>query len=123
MFNGQKIKDLFEERKVQQTTFTLQTGVSKSNLYVWMENRSRPGADALEKIADFFNLPIDYFFDRNISPDNHIGHTVSGNGNKVTGDIALSECQSEVVHLKELLRQKDELLKEKERLIKVLMKE
>ena len=50
------------------------------------------------------------------APD-HIGHSVTGNGNRVSGDIALSECQREITHLKALLSEKEERLKDKEELI------
>jgi hypothetical protein len=38
-------------------------------------------------------LPIDYFFDRS-NPGNitSIGHQITGDGSRVTGDIGLSEC-------------------------------
>ena len=71
----------------------------------------------MEKIADFFKVPIDYFFDRSIETSSvNIGHHVNGNGNKVSGDITLSECKKENEHLKELLS-------EKERTIQILMKQ
>jgi len=57
---------------------------------------------------------IDYFFDRDVDLGVNIGHQIKGNGNKVSGNITLSECQKEIEHLKELL-------KEKERTIQILM--
>lgn len=67
-----------------------------------------PKADNLEKIADFFGLPIDYFFDREIADiSTNTGHHVNGNGNKIIGDITLSECQKENQHLRELLAEKE----------------
>ena len=115
MFNPDKIRRLFEDRNISQAQFIKDTGISKSNLYVWLNGSSVPGADKPEIIADYFNLPIDYFFDRSInSTEISIGHQIKGNGNKVSGDITLSECQKEIEHLKELL-------KEKERTIQILM--
>ncbi len=94
MFNPDKIRRLFEDRKISQAQFMKDTSISKSNLYVWLNNTSIPGADNLEIIADYFNVPIDYFFDRETnSLGISIGHQVKGNGNKVSGDITLSECQ------------------------------
>ena len=52
-----------------------------------------------------------------IQAHDHIGHSVTGNGNRVSGDIALSECQREITHLKALLSEKEERLKDKEELI------
>lgn len=36
----------------------------------------------------------------------NVGHHVNGNGNNVSGDIALSECQRELSHLKQLLEER-----------------
>ncbi len=47
-------------------------------------------------------------------PHSSIGHSVNGNGNLVSGDIRLNECQREIEHLKELLS-------EKERTIQILL--
>ena len=64
MFNPDKIRRLFEDRKISQAQFLKDTSISKSNLYVWLNNTSIPGADNLEIIADYFNVPIDYFFEK-----------------------------------------------------------
>lgn len=114
MFNGQKIKHLLEERKQTKKSllsFINITGAALDNI---TNGISMPKADNLEKIADFFELPIDYFFDREDYSNSHIGHNVNGNGNKVSGDITLSECQKENQHLRELLA-------EKERTIQILL--
>ena len=122
MFNPDKIRRLFEDRNISQAQFIKDTSISKSNLYVWLNNTSIPGADNLEIIADYFNVPIDYFFDRETNPLGiSIGHQVKGNGNKVSGDITLSECQKEIEHLNALLEEKERVITEKERTIQILM--
>lgn len=122
MFNPDKIRRLFEDRNISQAQFIKDTSISKSNLYVWLNNTSIPGADNLEIIADYFNVPIDYFFDREInSLGISIGHQVKGNGNKISGDITLSECQKEIEHLNALLEEKERVISEKERTIQILM--
>ena len=116
MFNPDKIKQLLDERGIKQAKFIKDLNVSKSNLYVWLNGLSQPKIDSLEEIADYFDVPIDYFFERkrgtNLLTN---GHQVTGNGNTVSGDITLNECRTEIVHLRELL-------KEKERTIQILMK-
>ena len=122
MFNPDKIRRLFEDRNISQAQFVKDTNISKSNLYVWLNNTSIPGADNLEIIADYFNVSIDYFFDRSNKPlEVSIGHHVKGNGNKVSGDITLSECQKEIAHLNALLEEKERVITEKERTIQILM--
>lgn len=122
MFNPDKIRRLFEDRNISQAQFIKDTSISKSNLYVWLNNTSIPGADNLEIIADYFNVPIDYFFDRETnSLGISIGHQAKGNGNKISGDITLSECQKEIEHLNALLEEKERVISEKERTIQILM--
>lgn len=78
------------------------------------------GARKLVRIADYFGVSLDYFFDRSSCPTN-VGHKVNGNGNKVSGDIMLTECQREVDYLKNEINHMKELLDEKERTIKILL--
>ena len=113
MFNGQKINKLIEERHITKKSLFEYMGTSASGLDSIIKN-CNPTAEKIEQIADFFQLPIDYFFDREDYSNSHIGHHVNGNGNKVSGDITLSECQKENQHLRELLA-------EKERTIQILL--
>lgn len=48
MFNPDKIRRLFEDRKISQAQFLKDTSISKSNLYVWLNNTSIPYADNLK---------------------------------------------------------------------------
>lgn len=113
MFNGQKIIKLLEERQITKKRLFEYMGTSGSGLDFIIKN-CNPTAEKIEQIADFFQTSIDYFFDREDYSNSHIGHNVNGNGNKVVGDITLSECQKENQHLRELLA-------EKERTIQILM--
>jgi hypothetical protein len=44
-----------------------------------------------------------------------------GNGNKISGDITLSECRKEIEHLNALLEEKERVITEKERTIQILI--
>lgn len=115
MFNGQKVKELLEERKITKVTLYNYIGITKKTLDNIINGETVPNGNKIELIANFFKVSIDYFFDRQIETSSYnIGHHVNGNGNKVSGDITLSECQKEVEHLRELLA-------EKERTIQILI--
>lgn len=130
MFNGQIIRRLLEERNITKKSLIdfMETSPSVLDNII---NKGNPTAGNLEIIADFFNVSIDYFFERNVSvetPNIQIGHNVNGSGNTLSGDIALSECKTKLEHLQELIAGKDEQiellksqLEDKERLIQVLM--
>ncbi|MEJ8741364.1 helix-turn-helix domain-containing protein [Phocaeicola sp. HCN-6420] len=114
MFKGQIISDLIDKRRAKKVDVYTYAGITKATLDNIIKGISIPNCTTIEKIADFFDVSIDEFFERE-KPHLNIGHTVNGNGNNVSGDIQLHECQKEIEHLKELLN-------EKERLIQVLMK-
>lgn len=116
MFNPAKIEEILSEKGISKTQFYKETSVSKSNMFVWSNGTSLPGADKLEEMADYFMVPIDYFFERKVGQIfSTNGHHVTGNGNTVNGDITLNEYRTENAHLKQLLE-------EKERTIQILMK-
>lgn len=116
MFVGDRISCLIEERGITKVSLYTAIGISGPGLDKMIAGANvRVGS--LEKIADFFKVSMDYFFDREIdSASINIGHHVNGNGNNVSGDIELSECQRELSHLRQLLE-------EKERTIQILMKQ
>lgn len=116
MFRAEKIADLIESCKLSKKEFCEKVDISVQTLDNTLKG-SEIGSRKLERIADFFKVPMDYFYDRGVELDEkwHIGHSINGNGNKVSGNISLSECQKEIEHLKLLLQ-------EKERTIQILLK-
>ena len=124
MFKGQIINTLLTNKKASKKDLIDFVGLSKSQVYKIINGEAMPQADNLERIADFFNVSMDIFFDRKIDAESasiQIGHTVTGLVNNITGDISLSECQKELEHLRTLLQEKEKQLEEKERLIQILM--
>lgn len=82
--------------------------------------------DLLERIAAYFHVPVSHFFD----DSQEISAVVSGNGNvagnnNVVGSVTIGDAvvlQERVKFLEQQVKDKESLLEEKERLIKVLMK-
>ncbi len=98
MFKGDRIQELLKERKKTKKDLYEAIGLSAVGLKKVLDGADLRASN-LEKIADYFELPIDYFFDREIEIDKE-GYS--------------QEAQKEI----KLLR---EILSEKERLIQVLM--
>ena len=96
MFKGDRIQELLKERKKTQKDLYEAIGLSAVGLKKVLDGADLRASN-LEKIADYFELPIDYFFDREIDKEGYS-----------------QEAQKEI----KLLR---EILSEKERLIQVLM--
>ena len=121
MFNAKKIEMLIEANRLTKKELCKNVDISLQTLDNTLKG-SEIGSRKLERIADFFKVAIDYFYDREIDPSSiNIGHHVNGNGNKVSGDITLSECQREIEHLTQLLHEKQIIIDEKERTIQILL--
>ena len=119
MFIPSKIEQLIIDNKLTKKSFCEKVSISVQGLDNILKGADL-GSSKLEWIADFFKLPIDYFFDRDINVDNSIGHHVNGNGNKVSGDITLSECKNELEKLRLLIKEKEERIKDKDEMIALL---
>lgn len=122
MFIASRIEELLNNQKgLSKKAFCAKVGISVQGLDNILKG-TEPGVSKIERIADFFHLPIDYFFDRN-NPGNitSIGHQITGDGNRVTGDISLSEYQKEIEHLRQLLEEKEKAIADKERTIQILL--
>lgn len=111
MFVGARINQLLEERNETKSHLYTTVGISKSSLDNIIKEKNSPSITVIENIADFFRVPIDYFFEREveISQSNAIV-------TEPTGTAPTSTTSTEV----ELLRS---LLNEKERTIQILLKQ
>lgn len=73
-------------------------------------------ASKLEKLADFFHVPIDFFFDRDAT---NFGVQIGGENNKVH-HFSVGSDANEIMRLQEIIIEKDKLIEEKERHNKTL---
>ncbi|MDR2129575.1 MAG: helix-turn-helix domain-containing protein [Odoribacteraceae bacterium] len=112
MVNALKITELIVLGNITIKKFLEKTGISKQTYYNLMKS-GKANVTTIEKIADFFNVPIDYFFNRN-TPISCV--KVYGKGHRVqSGNVNIMvEQEKEIEHLKMLLE-------EKERTIKILL--
>lgn len=119
MFKGQVINSLLEERDAKKIDLYTYAGISRATLDNIISGKTDTTVSRLEKVADFFGVSMDLFFERTVSVPPRIGNNVkiTGSKNRVKNEINLSDMQKEkeIEHL-------NQLLAEKERLIKVLLK-
>ena len=64
MFKGYIIEQLIQERKVKKADIYRFADIQKATLDNIIKGTSIPNCNTLEKIADFFNVSIDIFFER-----------------------------------------------------------
>ncbi|KKB45934.1 helix-turn-helix transcriptional regulator [Parabacteroides sp. HGS0025] len=122
MYNGTIIDQLLSERKLRKKDIQDALGISFNSYKTIVYGN--PTVKTLEPVADFFNVSMDVFFNREFSCSNKIGN-VSGNSNTIQqGEVNVmqSSLEKEIENLKLLLVEKDKVISEKERLIGVLMK-
>lgn len=122
MYNGTIIDQLLSERKLRKKDIQDALGISFNSYKTIVYGN--PTVKTLEPVADFFNVSMDVFFNREFSCYNKIGN-VSGNSNTIQqGEVNVmqSSLEKEIENLKLLLVEKDKVISEKERLIGVLMK-
>ena len=57
---SQKLKQLRENDSISQIRFAKEIGYSQASIAAWENGTREPGIDTLIKIAQFFNVSIDY---------------------------------------------------------------
>ena len=66
----EKILKLMEKDDIIAKNLTKQIGISASSITEWSKGKSKPGTEAIIKIARYFNVSTDYLlFDEYDSPD------------------------------------------------------
>jgi DNA-binding Xre family transcriptional regulator len=108
MFKGQRIIDLLIDRRKKKKDLYEYLGITPVGLDSIIKG-SNVRAGNLEKIADFFKVPIDFFFDRDVYnlPEEQ---AIEGEENKHE-EMSVSQ---ENIYLKRILE-------EKERTIQILL--
>lgn len=69
MFIGERLKKCREEKNLSledlsRELYTINFRITRQSLYNWETGATKPNAEALVTVADYFNKPIQYFFDQ-----------------------------------------------------------
>lgn len=59
----EKYVKLRNEKGVTDYRVAMDTGIPKSTFTDWKNGRSKPKTEKLKSIADYFNVPIEYFLE------------------------------------------------------------
>lgn len=65
---GERISELREKRQLTQEELAKQLSISRASLSHYEKNRRVPDYEVLLKIADFFNVTVDYLIGRTDDP-------------------------------------------------------
>lgn len=66
----EKFEKLLDERNVTAYQVSKATGIYTSTFSDWKSGRSKPKMEKLQKIADYFGVPVSYFTDEEPKEDN-----------------------------------------------------
>lgn len=61
---AQRIKDLMESEKLTQMQLAHALEVGQSSISDWLNSKSEPSINNLWKLADFFDVSVDYLIGR-----------------------------------------------------------
>lgn len=61
---AQRIKDLMKSEKLTQMQLARALGVGQSSISDWINAKSEPSIENLWKLADFFDVSVDYLIGR-----------------------------------------------------------
>ncbi len=60
----ERIKDLMNEERISQAELARSVGISQSAVCNWLNGKKEPSIDSLWRLADFFDLSVDYIIGR-----------------------------------------------------------
>ena len=119
MYNGLIIEQLHDARKIQKKVILDYLGIPREGGGTALKQimTGNPTVKRLEPVADFFQVSMDVFFNRNV-PFSPLASHVVGNGNAVgTGNSIITPQENESLLKIEAL---ERLLEEKDKRIEVL---
>ena len=126
MYNGLIIEQLLDARKIQKKVILDYLGIPREGGGTALKQimTGNPTVKSLEPVADFFQVSMDVFFNRNV-PFSPLASHVVGNGNAVgTGNSIITpqdnESQLKIEALERLLEEKDKRIKVLEMLVTAL---
>ena len=64
----EKFEKLLKERHVTANKVAIATGVTSATLSAWKRGEYTPKKEKIQKIADFFEIPITYFYSEEDDP-------------------------------------------------------
>ena len=117
MYNGHVINVLLKERGLKAKDL-LEYLKLQSNGSITSLVRGNPTAERLEKIADFFEVPIDALFQR----DKAHSHNIVGNSNHAV-NITISELRGKARSLEQIVEEKDKRIALLEEMVELLKKQ
>lgn len=88
----EKFKQLLNEHNTNAYQVSKATGVSSSTLSEWKRGKYTPKKEKLQRLADYFNVPLSYFYEDNIGEQNpELIHEVSAGKGRISDDYGCAD--------------------------------
>lgn len=78
--------ELRDKLGVKDNAVALATGVNKSTFSDWKSGRSSPKQDKLQKIADYFDVPLEYLMTGNMPEDYYLNEETAAIAQEIYDD-------------------------------------
>lgn len=85
-----RVKELADRQKISIVELEEKLGFGKNSLYRW--KNSSPASDKLQKVADYFNVSVDYLLGRTDDPE-PIAELDKGPGSDLIGYFRLNTAE------------------------------
>ena len=92
----EKFAKLLENKGVSAYRVSKETGISQTSLSQWKSGQYELKADKLQKIADYFNVPLSYFYDYDFEPKGQFQLSDNNSTQYIPGSRKLVELYDEV---------------------------
>ncbi|ENY8665747.1 helix-turn-helix domain-containing protein [Clostridioides difficile] len=84
---GEKIKSLRLEKNMTQEEFAESLCISRPALSLYESNKRKPDFEVLKKIAEYFNVSIDFLLDNNIKDKTNYPNKNSSSSNEIDEEV------------------------------------
>ena len=113
---GDRLKSLIEQKEITQLALSKILNVSDATVNRYVKNINFPGEDTLKKIADYFEVSVDYLLCRTDNPNysvvstNYKGKSIELVVNSKTVNYTQEQIQSLIDKLSEMYVDVDKLI-------------
>ena len=115
----QRIFQLMEQRHVSAYRVSQETGISQARISGWKTGKSNPKQDALEQLADYFGVSVDYLLGKTDKKEGPASETENKPFQDefiaFYGDVKDELTEDDIEDLKTFMRIRAEIKKQKEK--------
>ena len=102
----EKLNGLCIQKGTSVTAVAVNLGFSRSLVTTWKNSKGMPRSSTVKKIADYFSVSVDYFYDAEMDVTVHNNNGVVGNthapvtiNNGVASDAQLGDIEKELLKI------------------------